>query len=93
MGLSDDQLTSIRRSSDEDLVRYAQSEDMASIVESNLRLKNSNEWLSKVLIVLTIILVFLTAPLVGIEIYHLAAPSPLTDSPDASGSSDADNAP
>jgi hypothetical protein len=93
MGLSDDQLQSIRRSSDEDLVRYAGTEDTASIVESNLRLKNSNEWLSKVLIVLTIILVFLTAPLVGIEIYHSTAPSQLTDFPNTSGSSDADSAP
>ena len=34
MGLSDDQLKSIRRSSDEDLVRYAGTEDMASIIDS-----------------------------------------------------------
>ncbi len=71
MGLSDDQLAGIRGSSDNDLVRYAQTEDMASVVESNLRLKDSTEHLTNVLIHLTWVLVFLTVPLVGIEIYHL----------------------
>lgn len=64
MGLSDDQLVSIRRLSDDDLVRNAQSEDLASVVESNLRLRNSTERLTKVLIALTVVLVVLTLVLV-----------------------------
>ena len=70
MGLSDDQLARIRRLSDDELVRNAQTEDLASVVESNMRLKNSTEHLTRVLIRLTWVLVVLTVPLVGIEIYH-----------------------
>ena len=77
MGLSDNQIASIKRLSDDDLVRNAQTDDLASIVKSNLRLKESSETLTKVLIRLTKVLILLTwflvaltVPLLGIEIYH-----------------------
>jgi hypothetical protein len=83
MGLSDDQLKSISRSSDDDLVRYAGTEDLASVIESNLRLKNSNERLSNVLIALTVALVLLTAPLAFFEIYRFYMQPSAADSSNA----------
>jgi hypothetical protein len=86
MGLSDDLLMSIRQSSDTELVRHAGTEDLASVVESNLRLKNSNERLSNVLIALTVALVLFTAPLAFIEIYRFnlqASPADSVNAADA----------
>ena len=70
---SDQQLIRIKNLSDDDLVKNAQSEDLASIVESNRRLKGSTERLTWVLIILTLAIVVLTAPLALeaiIKFYH-----------------------
>jgi hypothetical protein len=83
MGLSGDQLVRIRGSSDDELVRSAQTEDLASVVESNLRLKNSNERLTNVLIALTGALVVLTAPLAAIKIYRFNLQASTPDSNNA----------
>jgi hypothetical protein len=63
MALSDEQLKRIRLMTDDDLVRGAQTEDLAVVVEANLRLKNATKWL-------TWVLIGLTAALVIIEITH-----------------------
>ncbi len=52
--LSPEQLSCIRAMTDDDLVRFATTPDLAVVVEANIRLKASNEWLSKVLIFLTV---------------------------------------
>jgi hypothetical protein len=61
MPLSDANLARIRAMSDEDLVRGAQTEDFAVVVEANLRLKRATERLTWALILLMAIIVFLTA--------------------------------
>ena len=64
--LSDHDLGQIKSLSDDDLVRGAQTPDLAVVVEANMRLKRATGRLTWVLIVLTIILVILT----GILVYN-----------------------
>ena len=59
MPLSDQELARIKSMTDDDLVRGAQTEDLAVVVEANLRLKRATTWLTWVLIALTVILVLI----------------------------------
>ncbi len=57
MTISDDDLKRIRQMSEDELVRNAQTVDLAVLVETNLRLKNATGRLTWVLIWLTVVLV------------------------------------
>jgi hypothetical protein len=59
MPLSNQELARIKSMTDDDLVRGAQTEDLAVVVEANLRLKRATTRLTWVLIVLTVILVLI----------------------------------
>jgi hypothetical protein len=67
MALSDEQLKRIRLMTYDDLVRNAQTEDLAVVVEANLRLKSATKRLTWVLIGLTAALVIIGI----IETVHL----------------------
>jgi hypothetical protein len=63
---TDEELNRLKRMPDEDLLRCSRSLDLFAVVESNRRLKDALhkeekaiKWLTVVLIVLTVILVFL----------------------------------
>ena len=63
---TDEQLGLLKRMTDDDLLRSAASLDLFAVVESNRRLKlalhkeeRAIKWLTAVLIVLTVILIFL----------------------------------
>ena len=64
MALTHDEVKRIRAMKHQDLVANAQSEDLAVLVEASLRLHNATKFLNGVLILLTIVLVALTAALV-----------------------------
>ena len=77
MALSDDKVNEIAKMLDKDIVRLAQTEDVAAIVEANMRLKQETAkltsaliYLTKWLVALTVSLVCLTLLLVGLEFYH-----------------------
>jgi hypothetical protein len=59
MPITDQQLARIKSLSDDDLVRGGQTEDLAVLIEANLRLKRATSRLTWVLIVLTLILVII----------------------------------
>ena len=62
--LSTEQVQRIKRMKRDELIANAQSEDMAVFVEASLRLHRTTFWLNVVLIVLTAALVGLTIALV-----------------------------
>jgi hypothetical protein len=64
MPFSDQDLARLKSMSHDELLRAAQTEDLAVLVESNLRLERTTTKLTKVLIFLTVVLVVLTAILV-----------------------------
>jgi hypothetical protein len=53
----------------DDLLRHAASSDLAVLVEASLRLRETTDRLNKVLIGLTIVLVFLTAAILAFTIH------------------------
>jgi hypothetical protein len=67
--LSDQDLDSLMKMGDRELVKHAGSADMAVLVMANVRLRKSTERLTLVLIILTVLLVILTAPL-AVEAYR-----------------------
>ena len=66
MPLSDRDLADIRKMTDDDLVRHAQTVDLAVLVEANVRLRKSTERLTNVLIALTVVLIIIA----GFETYR-----------------------
>jgi len=73
MPLPEQRRQDIRQMSDWDLMGNAQTDDLASLVESNFRLRRSGERLTGVLIALTILLAILALPLFlesVIKFYH-----------------------
>ena len=73
MPMSDDVLAGVRNSTDAELVRLAGTEDLAAVVEANIRLKNSNERLERH----STILIRLTRWLIGLTIALIVVTLPL----------------